>query len=140
MVIVVIRLLPRTNLRPPCCEVTLRCLAHKQIQDRPHIPRKSKTVLNVLVNLGGINVNVNKLAIRRVFAEITRLAVGKTAAERDHEISSPDRIIRCLFPMHSCKAEHLRMRARQRPHTHECMHHGQMILFDECHDLGGRTR
>ena len=65
---------------------------------------------------------MDKLAIRCVLAEISRLPISKAAADRNDEIRRTDGIVRSFLPVHPGKTEHLRVRTPDGAHTHKSMH------------------
>ena len=123
------------DLLPPCSEIILWFLPHEQVQNHAHIARQPNAAADIFVDLGGVDVDVDELAVRCVLAEIARLPVGKTAAECDDEIGGTDGAVRRLCSMHADKAKHLRMRAWDSPHPHQSMNHGELVFLDECDGL-----
>ena len=135
MIIVVELLLPRMDLLPPCSEIILWFLPHEQVQNHAHIARQPNAAADIFVDLGGVDVDVDELAVRCVLAEIARLPVGKTAAECDDEIGGTDGIVRRFLSMHPGKSEHLRMRTGDGAHPHQGVNGRKSVFLDECNRL-----
>ena len=135
MIIVVELLLPRMDLLPPRSEIILWFLPHEQVQNHAHIARQPNAAADIFVDLGGVDVDVDELAVRCVLAEIARLPVGKAAAECDDEIGGTDGIVRRFLSMHPGKSEHLRMCTGDGAHPHQGVNGRKSVFLDECDGL-----
>lgn len=119
VIVVGVRLLPLVNLLPPVRQGGIRLVLHEQRKDGLHIAGEAERVAHVLVDLSGIDVDVDELRVLRVLVEVARLAVAKAAADGDDEVGRGNRVIRGLLAVHAGKAERLRMGARYRAEPHE---------------------
>lgn len=139
MVVVGVRLLPLVNLLPPVRQGGIRLVLHEQREDGLHVAGEAERVADVLVDLGGVDVDVDELRVLRVLVEVARLAVAEAAADGDDEVGRSNRVIRGLLAVHAGKAERLRMGARYRTEPHERVDDRQVVLLDEGNDFFRRT-
>lgn len=135
VIVVGVRLLPLVNLLPPVRQGGIRLVLHEQRKDGLHIAGEAERVAHVLVDLSGIDVDVDELRVLRVLVEVARLAVAKAAADGDDEVGRGNRVIRGLLAVHAGKAERLRMGARYRAEPHERVDDRQVVLLDEGDDF-----
>lgn len=139
VIVVGVRLLPLVNLLPPVRQGGIRLVLHEQRENGLHIAGEAERVAHVLVDLGGVDVDVDELRVLRVLVEVARLAVAKAAADGDDEVGRGNRVIRGLLAVHAGKAERLRMGARYRAEPHERVDDRQVVLLDEGDDFFRRA-
>ena len=105
-----------------------------------HVAGETETALDIFVDFGGVNVNVDKFFCARVFSYVAGLPVAETRADRDNQIRRRDRMISRLLAVHAREAQILRMRARDGSNAHERVDDGQIKFLDERDNFLGRAR
>ena len=87
-------------------------------------PDERDVHFDVLVDLGGIDIDVNLLCVRRVGLQRAGHAIVKAHAERQQQVGFLNRLVDPRFAVHAHHAEIQEVRSRQRAESQQRERHG----------------
>ena len=119
------------DAREPRRAIDVRDAGHPVAKDRPDFARHGGIDRHVLVELGGVDVDVDLLRVQRVGFQVAGDAVVEPHAERDEQVGLLNRGIDPGFAVHAHHAEVQRMRGRTPADAEQRHRNGNVRLLGE---------
>ena len=126
-------------LDPCASDRALRTRGSRSSSTSSQIADEGDIDLDVLVDLGGIDLDVDLLRVGRVGLQIAGDAVVEAHAEGEQQVGFLDGVVDPRFAVHAHHAEVERMRGREAAEAEQRAGDGNLRLFGElAHQLAWR--